>query len=65
VPRSLVEIEDHLQYARRYYNGAIRDNNNMVESFPANIIAAIFQFSQAEFFEIELVSQRSAPDVEL
>lgn len=62
---SLVEIEDHLQYARRYYNGAVRDNNNLVESFPSNIIANAFKFHQAEFFEIELSSQRSAPDVDL
>lgn len=62
---SLVEIEDHLQYARRYYNGAVRDNNNLVEGFPSNIIANIFNFKQAEFFEIELSSQRSAPNVDL
>jgi LemA protein len=62
---SLVEIEDHLQYARRYYNGAVRDNNNLVEGFPSNIIANIFKFVTADFFEIELASQRSAPDVEL
>jgi len=62
---SLVEIEDHLQYARRYYNGAVRNNNNLVESFPSNIIAGIFRFAEAEFFEIELASQRVAPDVEL
>ena len=61
---SLVEIEDHLQYARRYYNGAVRDNNNLVESFPSNIIASLFRFNQAEFFEIELASQRTAPDVD-
>lgn len=62
---SLVEIEDHLQYARRYYNGAVRDNNNMVESFPSNIIANRFKFQTSEFFEIEFSSQRSAPDVQL
>ncbi len=62
---SLVEIEDHLQYARRYYNGAVRDNNNLVEGFPSNIIAGAFKFRQAEFFEIELASQRSAPNVDL
>jgi LemA protein len=62
---NLVEIEDHLQYARRYYNGAVRDNNNRVESFPSNLIASSFKFTQAEFFEIELSSQRSAPDVNL
>jgi len=62
---SLVEIEDYLQFARRYYNGAVRNNNNLVESFPSNLMARFFKFSQAEFFEIELVSQRSAPDVDL
>ena len=62
---SLVEIENHLQFARRYYNGAVRDNNNIVESFPANIVAGLFNFKQADFFKIELASQRSAPDVDL
>jgi len=62
---SLVEIEDHLQYARRYYNGAVRNNNNLVESFPSNVIASIFRFTLANFFEIELASQRSVPDVSL
>ena len=62
---SLVEIEDHLQYARRYYNGAVRDNNNLVEAFPANILASIFRFFPADFFELELVSQRSVPNVDL
>jgi LemA protein len=61
---SLVDIEDHLQYARRYYNGAVRDNNNLVEGFPSNIVASLFKFRPAEFFEIELASQRSAPDVD-
>ena len=62
---SLIDIEDHLQFARRYYNGAVRDNNNLVESFPSNIVAAWFNFKLADFFEIELSSQRSAPDVDL
>jgi LemA protein len=62
---SLVDIENDLQYARRYYNGAARDNNNLVESFPSNIIANVFKFTMAEFFEIELASQRSVPNVDL
>lgn len=62
---SLVEIEDQLQFARRYYNGAVRDNNNLVQSFPSNLVAGTFGFGPAEFFEIELASQRQAPDVDL
>ena len=61
----LVETENYLQFARRYYNGAVRDNNNLVESFPANLLAGLFGFRTAEFFEIELASQRQAPDVNL
>jgi LemA protein len=41
---SLVEIEDDLQYARRYYNGSVRDNNILVESFPPLLIAKLFGF---------------------
>ena len=62
---SLVEIEDHLQFARRYYNGAVRDNNNAVESFPSNLVAGIFNFKTADFFEIEFASNREAPTVDL
>lgn len=62
---SLVEIEEHLQFARRYYNGSVRDNNNLVEGFPSMIVARLFGFRTAAFFEIELASQRSAPAVDL
>jgi len=62
---SLVEIEEHLQFARRYYNGSVRDNNNMVEGFPSMVLATMFHFRQATFFEIELASQRQAPQVKL
>ena len=62
---SLVEIEEHLQFARRYYNGSVRDNNNMAEGVPALIIARLFGFKSAAFFEIELASQRAAPQVDL
>ena len=62
---SLVEIEDHLQYARRYYNGSVRDNNIQVESFPAMLIARLFGFHPAQFFEIELAVQRQSPTVRL
>jgi LemA protein len=62
---SLVEIEEQLQYARRYYNSSVRDNNNEVERFPSMLIARAFGFGQATFFEIELASQRSARPVSL
>lgn len=62
---SLVEIEEHLQYARRYYNGSVRDSNNAVESFPSLVVARLFGFRTADFFEIELASQRLAPAIDL
>lgn len=62
---SLVEVEDQIQYARRYYNGSVRDNNNLVEGFPSLIVARLFGFREAEFFEIELASKRETPQVDL
>ena len=63
--QSLVTIEEHLQFARRYYNGSVRDNNNLVEGFPSMLIARLFRFGSAAFFEIELASQRATPRIEL
>jgi len=61
----LVEIEDQLQYARRYYNGAVRNYNVRVESFPSNIIAGIFNYKQDNFFEISLATERKTPEVKI
>ena len=48
--RDLVAIEDHLQYARRFYNGAVRDLNNRIETFPSLLVARAANFGAAEFF---------------
>ena len=61
--KQLVEIEDYIQMARRYYNGTVRNINTRVESFPSNLIAAIFGFHQKHFFEIERATERKAPQV--
>jgi LemA protein len=47
----LVETENYLQFARRYYNGSVRDYNTMIESVPSNVVAALFRFSQRDFFQ--------------
>lgn len=47
----LVDVEDHLQYARRFYNGAVRELNDGVQRFPDSLIANSFRFSPAEFFQ--------------
>ena len=50
--RELRDTEDKLQAARRFYNGNVMSLNNKVEMFPSNIIANIFHFEKAEFFEL-------------
>ncbi len=62
---ALVELEDQLQYARRYYNGAVRDFNIQVESFPSGLVARAFGFTAQPFFSIESVAERQAPGVTL
>ncbi len=47
----LVETENYLQFARRYYNGSVRDYNTLTESVPSNIVARMFNFTQREFFQ--------------
>lgn len=61
--RQLVTIEDDLQYARRYFNGSVRDFRNFAESFPTNLIAAGFRFVPGDFFEVENVIERNVPEV--
>jgi len=60
--KELVEVEDYLQYARRFYNGAVRILNTRIETVPDNVIANMFQFQPAEYFEAE---NRAAPEVKL
>ena len=57
-------IEDEIQLARRYYNGAVRNLNTMIESFPSNFVANFFKFEKAEFFEIGDAAAREVPKVD-
>jgi len=49
----LVDTEDKIQAARRFYNGSVRDLNIKVKTVPYNIIAGMFGFKEREFFEVE------------
>jgi len=51
--KNLTDVENHIQYARRYYNGAVRNLNIRVDSFPDMLIAKTFQFIPAEFFDFD------------
>ena len=48
----LVEVEDQLQYARRFYNGAVKEYRTRLESFPDVIVARLFGFASLPFFEM-------------
>jgi LemA protein len=60
----LTDTEDQIQYARRFYNGAVRQLNTRIQSFPHLLLASPLGFVAAEFFEIDDYS-RSVPAVEL
>lgn len=62
--QSLDKMETEIQMARRYYNGAARDLNVKVESFPSNLVANTFKFEQADYFEIENDADRAVPKVD-
>ena len=47
----LVQTENYLQFARRYYNGSVRDYNTMTETVPSNLVASVFRFEPREFFQ--------------
>lgn len=49
----LTEAENTLQYARRYYNGSVRDLNTRIESFPDLLIAGPLKFTSADYFDYE------------
>ena len=63
--RALVEIEDALQNARRYYNAVVRDFNTRIQSIPDSLIARPLGFREREFFELEDSSEAAAPRVEM
>lgn len=51
--QELSDTENKIQAARRFYNGNVRDLNTKIETFPSNIIANIFAFTEREFFELD------------
>ena len=61
---TLVDVEDNIQLARRYYNGSVRDMNIKVQSFPNNLIAGKLGFVEAVFFELESLADRLPPEVQ-
>ncbi len=60
----LVNTEDRIQAARRFYNGNVRDYRNLCEGFPSNLIANLFNFGSRDFFDVES-AVREAPAIQV
>ena len=56
----LVDTEDKIQAARRFYNGSVRDLNTKIKVFPNNIFAGMLGFSEREFFEVDEAERATA-----
>ena len=62
--RTLADIENHLQNARRYYNAVVRDLNTAIAQFPANFVAGLMRFEPGEFFGLDDRSEAAVPVVD-
>jgi LemA protein len=56
-------IESDIEKSRRFYNGSVRDKNIVIDTFPSNIIAGMFNFTKSLFFELENEQEKTAPQV--
>ena len=63
--KQFVEIENGIEYARRYYNAVVRDYNTATETFPANLIAPLLGFLGAQFFQLDSPAERERTDARL
>ena len=63
--KQLVEIENGIEYARRYYNAVVRDYNTATETFPSNLVAPLFGFREAEYFQLDSPAERERTDAKL
>ena len=51
--KNITDVEEHIQYARRFYNGAVKNLNVRIDSFPDLFIARLFKYKPAEYFEFD------------
>lgn len=57
----IVDTEDKIQAARRFYNGNVRDYNIKLQVFPTNLFASLLGFTHRDFFEVENQSEVETP----
>ena len=60
----LTSTENKISFARQFYNDSAMKLNNKIEMFPSNVIAGMFAFKQADFFEVEEAAEREVPKVQ-
>jgi len=60
---NLRDTEDKIQFARRFYNGQVRDYNTALQTFPTVVLAGAMGFASSEYFEVEAPSDREVPKV--
>ena len=56
-------IETDIEKSRRYYNGAVRQKNILIDTFPSNMVANMFNFDKSLFFELEHEAERAVPQI--
>lgn len=60
---NLTATEDKIAFARRFYNGNVRDYNTALQTFPTNILAGVFRFGPEQYFELADQTDREVPQV--
>ena len=58
--KDLTDVENTIQYARRYYNGAVRMLNTRIDTFPDTLVAKAFSFISADYFELDDATERES-----
>lgn len=56
-------IEGDIEKSRRYYNGAVRQKNIAIDTFPSNLIANMFGFEKSPFFELDSEAEKAVPKI--
>ena len=56
-------IETDIEKSRRYYNGAVRQKNIAIDTFPSNMVANMFSFDKSPFFELESEAEKAVPQI--
>lgn len=60
---NLTATEDKISFARRFYNGNVRDYNTALQTFPTNVLAGMFGFAAEQYFELADATEREVPKV--